>query len=130
MVPPGRLERPHPAPEAGALSAELWGLAVTGIGLCHPATVVYHMRNADTRQAKHAPSKRRRFRHIHSGTHTLMPRGTVAIAGTILAETESDVVASDKGMMIDGEQRHAGTIGRAAGAPGSSFEQRLRADRR
>ena len=27
LVPPGRLERPHPAPEAGALSAELWGLA-------------------------------------------------------------------------------------------------------
>src|SRR6185437_108669 len=26
LVPPGRLERPHPAPEAGALSAELWGL--------------------------------------------------------------------------------------------------------
>ena len=26
-VPPGRLERPHPAPEAGALSAELWGPA-------------------------------------------------------------------------------------------------------
>src|SRR5258707_341041 len=25
LVPPGRLERPHPAPEAGALSAELWG---------------------------------------------------------------------------------------------------------
>jgi hypothetical protein len=25
VVPPGRLERPHPAPEAGALSAELWG---------------------------------------------------------------------------------------------------------
>ena len=28
VVPPGRLERPHPAPEAGALSTELWGPVV------------------------------------------------------------------------------------------------------
>jgi hypothetical protein len=39
LVPPGRLERPHPAPEAGALSAELWGPAGS---LCSWLSLVYH----------------------------------------------------------------------------------------
>ena len=42
LVPPGRLERPHPAPEAGALSAELWGLIrcrlTADSSVAHPAT--------------------------------------------------------------------------------------------
>src|SRR5258705_12067305 len=39
MVPPGRLERPHPAPEAGALSAELWGPAHCAHAGTHPECI-------------------------------------------------------------------------------------------
>src|SRR5260221_9866911 len=39
MVPPGRLERPHPAPEAGALSAELWGPARCARTGAHPECI-------------------------------------------------------------------------------------------
>src|SRR5712692_2416511 len=39
LVPPGRLERPHPAPEAGALSAELWGPAHCAHAGAHPECI-------------------------------------------------------------------------------------------
>ena len=54
MVPPGRLERPHPAPEAGALSAELWGPATLGVS----AHQVYHTQPA-TSSNRHRPTDRR-----------------------------------------------------------------------
>jgi hypothetical protein len=70
-VPPGRLERPHPAPEAGALSAELWGPVVSA----EPS--VPHARRQY--QEKRLPP-------VLPCRHYLASLRSLVIAGTIEAE--------------------------------------------